>query len=80
VGGEATAEGYELVRGGVAVGSARFFLPELAGALEAAEGLARSAVALALLLEAAGAAVLEQVGRELALRLAEETAAEAGTG
>lgn len=80
VGPEATAEGYELVRDGVVVGSARFFLSDLAGALEAVEAVARSAVALALVLEASGATVLEQVGRELALRLAEATTVEAGTG
>lgn len=66
---DSTTHGYEFERDGVAVGSSRFFVTALNDALNVVDVVARSAVALALLLEASGATVLEQVGRELALRL-----------
>lgn len=70
---EASAHGYVFERDGVVVGSSTFFIAALNDALNIVDVVARSAVALALLLEVSGGTVLEQVGRELALRLEMET-------
>jgi hypothetical protein len=69
--GEHTGDGYEVLGGPAVVGHLRTFSDELLHAAHAAAAIARSPLALAALVEAAGPEVQEKVGQILGRRLME---------